>query len=78
MTLVGARHWDEIMRDQYHQLHMDAKDLAPQSEWEEGFIDQFGKFYNRKDALIIAKNSGQRLDMDRNGCDNELHSEGIY
>ena len=43
---------------------------------EQGFIDQFGKFYNRKDAYIIAKENGQIIrDL---GETDELFSEHLY
>ena len=48
------------------------------SEWEQGFIDQFGEFYNRREAMVIAIAGGQEIDIKR-GCGGDakiLYSEG--
>lgn len=45
---------------------------------EQGFIDQFGDFYNREEAMDIIKLSGQWFDAARNGGNTELFSEGLY
>jgi hypothetical protein len=42
---------------------------------EQGFVDQFGNFYNRKDALIIAKGNNQVIGRIIN---DELYSENLY
>lgn len=71
--ICGARHWDKIMVSQFKQDHI-AGFL-----WEQGFIDQFGKFYNRKDAMKVVKESCQPFNADRNGGNGEdLYSEGLY
>lgn len=47
---------------------------------DQGFIDQWGQFMDRKEALKVAMSSGQPFDVERNGCGNppdELYSEGI-
>ena len=47
---------------------------------EQGFINQFGEFLTREQAMIDAKASGQPLDMER-GCggdEHTLYSEGLY
>jgi len=49
------------------------------SEAEQGFIDQFGNFYNRNEALkTIHCNNLQIINYDRNGSTVELYSEGLY
>lgn len=49
------------------------------TEGEQGFIDNFGIFMDRVEALAVAKASGQPLDMKRNGgSGDELYSEGLY
>lgn len=47
---------------------------------DQGFIDQWGQFMDRKEALKVAMSSGQPFNVERNGCGNppdELYSEGI-
>lgn len=75
-VLVGPRHWDRVIRAQYDRLG--AQYRAPIGYFEQGFLDQFGDFLTREDALRIAKESGQALDMDRNNSDTQLFSEGLY
>lgn len=45
----------------------------------QGFIDQFGRFYTRKQAMKMVLKNDQRFDKDRNGGNGEdLYSEGLY
>jgi hypothetical protein len=47
--------------------------------WEQGFIDQFGRFYNRKEAMKAVLENGQPFSLKRNGgSGEELFSEGLY
>ena len=52
--LVGARHWDQHMHVQAN--YMGVKGTEPH---EQGFVDQFGKFYSRTEAWKIAEANGQ-------------------
>ena len=71
---VGPRHWDKTM---FHQV--EKMGYIGTSIWKQGFIDQFGVFMDRKEAMIVAKASGQPLDLKRNGPDDtKLCSEGLY
>jgi len=73
VIITGARHWDSVMRGQYIRM----KDKIIGKEVEQGFIDQFGKFYDRKEALLIARESNQvRFELDHNP--KELFSEMLY
>ena len=75
VTLVSARHWDRVMNIQHSNLYR----KIPSSEFEQGFIDQFGKFHNREEAMLIALAGGQDIDFKRNGGDSRiLYSEGLY
>lgn len=72
--ICGARHWDMVMRSQ-----LDPGEKIKGSEWEQGFIDQFGTWYNRTDAMKAVKESGQPFNAERNGHDDDvLFSEGLY
>lgn len=52
------------------------------SEVVEGFLDQNGHFYNRKEAFEIAINCGQlsatTRQLKREKCELELYSEDLY
>lgn len=72
LILCGARHWDKLMRKQ-----ADYAGVKGGSE-EQGFIDQFGEFLTREEAMAIVKDNGQRFFIARNQSDLELFSEGLY
>ena len=70
--ICGARHWGRSMRQQ-------AK-LVGKRVWEQGFIDQYERFYTREEAWLLVQSNGQPFDSARNG-DSEstiLFSEGLY
>lgn len=77
VIIAGARHYDKVMRSQI--LAIDVKTHFYGEEWKEGFIDQFGDFLTRKEAMQIAIKAGQKVDIKR-GCGNTefLFSEGLY
>jgi hypothetical protein len=85
VLVVGPRHCDSVMRRQIDVLDANAflKDCYPwKSETREiqGFIDQFGDFYNRQEAWKIAAANGQIIK--RCGGDTAnggtLFSENLY
>ena len=58
VIVCGARHFDDIMRMQIGALHQNNKpDYS--GDWEQGFIDQWGNFHTREEALVIATEAGQ-------------------
>lgn len=79
ITLAGPRHFDSTMRSQMEA--MDASMLESIGDrWEDGFINQFGEFLNRREAMLAALEAGQKLDIEY-GCrgDTEiLYSEALY
>lgn len=76
IVVLGIRHYDAFMRQQF--ISMEGFDRR--AVMEQGFVDQFGKFYSRTDAWKIAEAAGQiRLRCggdDRNG--GTLYSENLY
>lgn len=75
-VIAGARHSDKIMQP---WVKMIRRFYGAGWQWEQGFIDQFGKFYNRVDAMQAVLKSGQPFDAERNsGSGDELYSEGLY
>lgn len=77
VVLVGPRHWDETMHHQYDNLDITLEENIDRSTEEQGFIDQFGKFYNRKEAYLIAENQGQ-IKHKVGGPRGTLFSEHLY
>ena len=74
--VCGPRHFDATMR-----VHLDLIDEPYSSaNVAQGFIDQFGVFMDRKEAMQVAKDAGQPIDIER-GCGGDettLYSEGLY
>jgi hypothetical protein len=71
--ITGARHYDKIMRE---QINASEGITFWKPSCEQGFIDQFGDFLNRKDAWRIAENEGQiRREVSSAGT---LYSENLY
>lgn len=69
--LIGARHFDQHMHIQAN--YMGVKGYEPHTQ---GFIDQYGRFYDRKQAWVIAERNGQIIrDC---GPVGELFSEHLY
>lgn len=80
VIVLGARHFDTVMHDQIRQLE---EGLAPtcNSFWEQGFIDNKGKFMDRAEAYKVALAAGQ-INLHRHksgGAGNQLlYSEDLY
>jgi len=58
LILVGARHCDKVMTAQYRAIPEDMRTLGM---GEQGFIDQYGQFLSRDDAMHIVTKNGQAL-----------------
>ena len=70
--VIGIRRFDKFMRGQMDQIR------GPRwAASEQGFIDQFGTFLTRKEALEIAKREGQIVRR-CGGDEKELFSENLY
>lgn len=79
LMAVGARHWDVTMRTQFKSFDPSLPNMKSTAYWEQGFINQFGDFLTREESMKIAKNGGQRIDINRcGGSENTLYSEGLY
>lgn len=70
--VLGPRHFDQTMQGQLSQANV------PVLPCEQGFIDQWGKFMNRKEAFEVATAAGQILQKTGNPDSKELFSEDIY
>jgi len=71
--ICGPRHYDLTMHKTLSYMHC----LQPPKLWEQGFIDQNGKFYSRKEAFVIASAAGQIIRR-CGGDDGVLYSENLY
>lgn len=78
-VISGPRHMDKTMRAQIEMLR-ECTDLRQWFDATQGFIDQFGDFYNRTDAWKIAEAANQIFA--RCGGDTTdggtLYSENLY
>ena len=74
-VIIGPRHFDFIMR------YRIAETGLPSGIWmkaEQGFIDQRGKFYDRKEAYKIALANGQIINKLPGAASGILFSEHLY
>lgn len=71
IIVTGARHFDKIMRGIISNLKYDYK------RWEQGFIDQYGTFLTRDEALELVKENKQALVRKWSEYDT-LYSENLY
>ncbi len=79
IIIAGARHFDKVMVSQIKAI--DGGLIAGAgSAWDEGFIDQFGDFLTREEAMQIAIAAGQKVDVEHGcgGLKQTLFSEGLY
>jgi len=56
VLIIGPRHFDKVMQRQIDLIFMDVEVIETPIQ---GFIDQFGTFLNREEALVIAKKENQ-------------------
>jgi hypothetical protein len=73
IIIPSPRHFDRTC----HALLEEADLSGRNCNWVQGFIDQHGKFHNRKEALIIAKTNNQITRPSEYETD-ELYSENLY
>lgn len=72
--ITGARHFDKIMRAQIKAA--EGFDFWKGGGVEQGFIDQFGDFMDRKTAWSVARDQDQiRQEVSAPGT---LYSENLY
>ena len=72
VIFCGARHCDSVMHTQ-----ADAANMSLQLG-EQGFINQFGEFLSREEAMKVVKEARQPFNIERNRGDTVLFSEGLY
>lgn len=70
--LLGARHWDIFMQEQFK-----ARNYSDDEDWEQGFLDNNYNFVTRAEAWTIASAAGQIIRR-VSGDGNKLFSENLY
>ena len=77
VMLVGPRHYDKVMLDQFQRHYQGVAAVPSEAEGECGFLDQAGVFLDRTTAFGIAKVAGQVLDSGY-PAGPRLFSEDLY
>lgn len=72
VTLVGPRHYDSVMQEQFRREGL----RCSEDKCEQGFLDQFGDFLNRREALAVALVAGQV--REKTSPKDLLFSEDLY
>lgn len=71
--IPGIRHFSPEMRSTLREIYGEKYHLKVAKQ---GFVDQYGKFYNREDAWIVAEKNGQiKYQVSTPGT---LYSENLY
>lgn len=77
VVVPGARHFDSVMTPLVCKLK-EAKFIKGTAD-EQGFIDQFGEFMDRWEALAVAENTGQMKNAPfKCAPQDRLFSEDLY
>ena len=61
LIICGARHWDDLMCSQADAAEQSPITYNNTDPWEQGFVDQFGKFLTREEAAKIVRENKQPL-----------------
>lgn len=79
MIACGARHWDTIMRSQVRREDGTWPRGWSHGEHDQGFIDQFCRYYTREEAMLLARANQQIIVPDDQMLSlTALHSEDLY
>lgn len=70
VIFCGARHFDSVMRGQIKAAGLKG------TGHEQGFIDQYGRFYDREQAWVIAERNNQI--KNKVSTDGTLYSENCW
>ncbi|AUE23163.1 hypothetical protein FDI95_gp170 [Citrobacter phage CF1 ERZ-2017] len=78
LVIPGSRHYSKDMAEVLDQVQ-DKLVTDHVHDDNQGFIDQWGEYHNRKDALIIATYAGQINTVRKKGAPYDtLFSEDLY
>jgi len=78
--LLGARHWDTQMRSQMRERYgKDWHNTTSFGTIPQGFMDQFGRWFSREEAMQIARQNHQIIVAEEEMLSlTALHSEDLY
>lgn len=75
VIITGIRHYCPLMRQNLKSW----VDLIDRSSEEQGFVDQYGVFMDRFEALMVAQDAGQlNICRPKTSPENRLFSEDLY
>lgn len=78
VVVPGSRHYSKDMAEVLDLLEDKISTRFVAGE-EQGFIDQWGEYHNRQDALVIATHAGQINTVRKKGAPYDtLFSEDLY
>lgn len=78
LVIPGSRHYSKDMSAVLDELRDDVVNDHVHGE-NQGFIDQWGNYFNREDAYVIAYHSGQIDTVRKKGeTSKDLYSEDLY
>lgn len=72
-VVLCVRHHDKFIRD-----YITRNGVEDRTETIQGFVDKFGNFYTREEALIQMKKIGQERYARCGGDEFKLYSENLY
>lgn len=76
-VVTGVRHFCPTMRQQIKAIGLNNLRLYANGREEQGFIDQFGVFLTREEAMVIARKRGQVI-IGMEHHPKQLFSEDLY
>lgn len=76
LIVTGVRHYDQLMQDQIAAI--DEFMWSKKTSEIQGFVDNKGKFLNREQAFIVAREAYQIIRSCGNTDGKELFSENLY
>lgn len=71
LCVTSSRHTDPEMYEQNKKYGGDKKGV-------QGFVDQYGTFYTREDALVVAQKAGQLEGRTKTCPIHKLFSEDVW
>jgi hypothetical protein len=77
--VLGMRHHSPSMQSNIDLIGMDVLlEYAGEVGEEQGFVDQYGTFYDREQAMAQVLKTGQPIDYERGCSSTQLFSEHLY
>lgn len=78
LIICGARHFDKLMLGVLRDSDQELRERHKFNMSDQGFVDQFGRFYTREEAMQVARQNDQIRWPDDMLSETALHSEDMY